>query len=42
MYDRRFEVYRSLYPALQRAMHQLDDASNDHEIRGKTALSAAE
>jgi hypothetical protein len=42
VYDRRFEVYRSLYPALRHAMHRLDDAPNDHEIRGKTAPSAAE
>ena len=42
VYDRRFDVYRSLYPALQRAMHQLDDAPSDREIRGKTARSAAE
>lgn len=40
VYDRRFDVYRSLYPALQDAMHRLDGEPTDLPDRGPLPAAA--
>ncbi len=40
VYDRRFDVYRSLYPALQDAMHQLDGEPSGSADHGTAAASS--
>jgi xylulokinase len=41
IYDRRFQVYRSLYPALQSAMHELDGMSVAAANRSEATAAAA-
>ncbi len=41
VYDRRFEVYRGLYPALKSAMHQLDGEPSGSVDRGPASAASA-
>jgi xylulokinase len=41
VYDRRFEVFKGLYPKLAEAMHDLDDTAQDSPTSRKRRCSAA-